>query len=91
MFFFRDRLTAEACLTHCWINSISEGPDRNLTANKQNLKNVSSNNNYYLFDASTKTMSVASNHETLINAEDEEEWEWEDDEDLVRFFFYFLK
>ena len=78
-------MNAEACLKHSWINSISEnGQDRNLSANKQNLKNVSTNNNYYLFDASTKTMSMASNHEDLIN-EDDEEWEWEEDEDLVSF------
>ena len=84
---FRNRLNAEACLKHSWICSISEsGPDRNLSANKQNLKNVATNNNYYLFDASTKTMSMASTHEDLINEDEKEwEWEWEEDEDSVSF------
>ena len=76
-------------MKHSWIKSIQENTtDRNLSANKQNLKNIAANNNYYLFDATTKTMSIASNHENLIN-ENNEEWEWEEDEDIVSFFFVY--
>ena len=39
---------------------------------------MSKNNNYYLFDASNKTMSVASTQD-VINPGDEDEWEWEDE------------
>ena len=73
---FRDRLTADACLKHSWIKSIPAA--KNLKKNKKNLKNVSKNNNYYLFDASNKTMSVASTQD-VINPGDEDEWEWEDE------------
>merc|ERR1719464_1591943 len=71
-----DRLTADACLKHSWIKSIPAA--KNLKKNKKNLKNVSKNNNYYLFDASNKTMSVASTQD-VINPGDEDEWEWEDE------------
>ena len=62
MYFYRKRLNAESCLKHPWINSISASQqERDLSANKQNIKNVPKNNKYYLFDAASKTMSVASN------------------------------
>ena len=73
-------MTADACLKHPWIKSIPDGKERNLKKNKKNLKKNKKNNNYYLFDSSNKTMSVASTHED--GNWDEGEWEWED-EDLV--------
>jgi len=73
-----DRLTADACLKHPWIKSIPDGKERNLKKNKKNLKKNKKNNNYYLFDSSNKTMSVASTHED--GNWDEGEWEWEDED-----------
>ena len=70
LYYSRKRLNAESCLKHPWISSISaQGVDRDLSSNKNNIKNAPKNNKYYLFDSASKTMSVASND--LVNEDDE--------------------
>ena len=69
IFYSRKRLNAESCLKHPWISSISAQGDRDLSNNKNNIKNAPKNNKYYLFDSASKTMSVASND--LVNEDDE--------------------
>ena len=75
-------MSAEACLKHPWLDvKEQKDPDRDLSANKQKIKEVPVSNNNYYFDPNSRTMSVASNHEDLKGnggAGDDEDWEWEE-------------
>lgn len=67
-------------MKHSWLTSISAAPETDLSTNlKTNLKS-SGNNNYYIFDASTKTIS----HAEEINEDDEWEWEYETEPDAEK-------
>jgi hypothetical protein len=70
-------MSAETCLKHPWLSSILK-EDRDLSANKQKMKEVPSSNNNYYFDAMSRTISVASQQEDMN--EDGYEWEWEDED-----------
>lgn len=64
-----------------WLSRVSHDV-RDLSKNKQNIKNVGPNNKYYLFDPNNKTISAATQQQNAepMN-EDDYEWEWDEEEE----------